>query len=1045
MRPAEDFLDLTGMSIRHPAVVAVGVALVAVFGVIAIVDLPLQLLPQLERPQIQIFNNWREAAPEEMEANIVEPQERVLRNTPGVVQMSSNIGRGFGSITLTFDVETDMQRALIDVVNNLNRAPPRPADAENPFVAAGSGFNAPTTATLLVRPLPNNPNKDLYSDEYQRAIEEVVEPRLSRIAGVSQVNLQSRRSRQVQIIFDPYRAAALGLAVDDVAGSIRRASDVSGGFAPVGRRQYTVRYAGQYDIDSLGKMVVGWADNRPVQLSELAEIKLDLEAPRGFIRRNGYPAYYITIQRTPDSNTVSVLDEINVALAELNEGPLADLGLTMDLSFDASVHIRRALRLVQNNLGLGVLLALGVLLFFLRDVRAIMLIGLTIPVSLLVAFIALKGLGLSLNVISLAGLAFAVGLVVDAAIIVQENIVRYRQSGDSLKSAVTRGPTQVAGALFASTVTTVAIFLPVLFMPGMAGQMFSDLAFTLSIAVLASFVCAMTVLPVASARWLRPSNAVDPKAHWWEGTTKVVMRLTSTRTLQVGWIGGLLAAAIAMTIYLAPKADFLPSAKSDGIQCFFNMPPGVTVDVFENEIGAEIVERLRPHMEHKKEPWILGYNLSMFGNFNILYLYPWDPGKIDEFIPLLRDELLVGLPDTPAFVSRASLLGIGFNGGRSINVNLQGSDIEGLMRAAEQGQNIIKELIPGAVVRPTPGLSLAEPELQLLPNELAVTSAGLDHFAVSQAVRAMTGGLFVGEYFDGNDRFDVILRAGAWSTPEELAAMPIHTPLGGVQTIGGLTQIKRTVGPTQLLREDGQRTISLLVLPPETTTVEEALTTLRTEAGPRIKEALPAGATIRYRGSADRLEKALLDMAQNFLLAVLILFLIMAAMFRSVYDSLLVLLVMPLAVAGGVGALRLLNLVTYQSLDLLTMIGFIILLGLVVNNAILLVAQTRDGQQRGLTLVRAVEEAVRVRARPIYLSTLTSVFGMLPLALVPGTGSDIYRGLATVIVGGMIVSATFTLVLMPSLLRVGVWRRVPSELQPQLSASDLTLAKEMTS
>ena len=1032
---AEDVLDLTALSIRHPAVVAVVAALIAVFGFIAVASLPIQLLPNLERPQIQIFNNWREAAPEEMEANVIEPQERALRNTPGMVEMRSDIGRGFGSVTLTFAVDSDMQQALIDVINNLNRAPSLPADAENPVVVAGAGFNSPTTASLLVRPLAENPYQNLDREAYQRVIEQAVEPRLARVPGVSQVNLQSRRARQVQIIFDPYRVAALGLSIGEIAAVISRANDVSGGFASIGRRQYTVRYAGKYDVERLGQMIVGWTDDRPIQLSELAEVKLALEEQRGFIRRNGYPAYYITIQRTPESNTVEVLDGINVAIAELNAGALGEHGLTIDLSFDASVHIRRALRLVQNNLGLGVFLALGVLVFFLRDIRAILLIGLSIPVSLLVSFIVLKAVGLSLNVISLAGLAFAVGLVVDAAIIVQENIVRYRQGGSSVKQAVTLAPAQVAGALFASTVTTVAIFLPVLFMRGMAGQMFSDLALTLSIAVLSSFFSAMTVLPVASAKWLKGSVAADPRAHWWDAVTRVVMRLTGTRSLRVGWISTLLIGSVALTAFLTPKADFLPSAKSDGIQCFFTIPPGATVDVFDKEIGATVVERLRPYMEHKKEPWILGYNLSMFGTFNLLYLYPWDPDRIDEFISLLRDELMVGIPDTPTYVTRASLLGIGL-GGRSINVDLQGADIVGLMRAAEEGQKILKELLPGAIVRPVPGLSFAEPELQIVPIERRITFAGLDHFGLAQSVRAMTGGLFVGEYFDGNERFDIILRSGKWATPEELAAMPVHTPLAGVQTIGGLTEVRRTVGPTQLLRQDGQRTVSLEVLPPETTTVEEALDVLREQAGPRLRAALPEGASIRYRGSADGLDAALSDMSQNFLLAVLILFLIMAAMFRSVYDSLLVLLVMPLAVAGGIGALRLLNLVTYQSLDLLTMIGFIILLGLVVNNAILLVAQTRAGQAEGLSLATAVEEAVRVRARPIYLSTLTSVFGMLPLALVPGTGSDIYRGLATVIVGGMVLSAGFTLVLMPSLLRLGENRSLKPFGNGRLSTSN---------
>ncbi|MDH3767381.1 MAG: efflux RND transporter permease subunit, partial [Gammaproteobacteria bacterium] len=688
-----------------------------------------------------------------------------------------------------------------------------------------------------------------------------------------------------------------------------------------------------------------------------------------------------------------------------------------------SVYIRRAISLVKNNLGLGVLLAVGVLWFFLRSTRSTLIIATAIPVSLMVAFISLQLFGLTLNVISLAGLAFSVGLVLDAAIIVQENIVRFREAGEPVETAFQHGADQVRGALFASTMTTVAIFLPIIFMEGQIGQMFSDLALTLSVAVLASMVTALTIVPATSRLWLADFEQKDPVAHWWDTVTGKVMKLTDTPAARAFWIAALIALPIALTFALKPKADFLPSAEADAVQVFFNVPPGVNDQLFEHEIGAAIVERLRPHMDHEKEPYIRGYNLSMFGSFNVLYLYPLKPEQTEDFLALLRGPLLQGIPDTQAFVTRASLLSFGFNGGRTISVDLQGADIVGLMDAAVVGMGRIRELMPDATVRPVPGLSLAEPELQIIPNERLITQAGLTRQDVALAVRAMTGGLFVSEYFDGNDRYDVILRSGKWKNPEELAAMPIATPRSGPQTIGSLAEIKRTVGPTQLQRFDGQRTISLQVLPPNQTTVEEALAVLRDEAGPTISAALPEGSSIKYRGSADQLESALQGMLINFLLAVAILFVVMAAIFRSARDSLLVLLVMPLAIVGGFIALKALNLVTYQSLDILTMIGFIILLGLVVNNAILLVSQTRAGEESGMSRRDAVEQAVRVRARPVYMSTLTSVFGMLPLAVIPGVGSDIYRGLATVIVGGMFFSAIFTLILMPSLLRLGEQRR----------------------
>jgi HAE1 family hydrophobic/amphiphilic exporter-1 len=365
------------------------------------------------------------------------------------------------------------------------------------------------------------------------------------------------------------------------------------------------------------------------------------------------------------------------------------------------------------------------------------------------------------------------------------------------------------------------------------------------------------------------------------------------------------------------------------------------------------------------------------------------------------------------------MLNLSDDGPDAINIDLQGANLEELKSVAAKTMELTKALWDDGVVFSSPDLSAGEAELRVYPNEQRISLAGLDRRSVGSVVRAYTDGLYAGEYFDGNNRYDVILKGETWDSPEQLAAMPLATPLAGIQTIGQLADIKRGVGPAQLQRVDGQRTITIFLIPPDTVPMEEALTRLRDEVEPVIKPLLPKGARLGYRGSADRLAEALRTVGVNFLLAVLILYLIMAAMFKSGRDALLVLLVMPMAMAGGFISLKLLNLVTYQSLDLLTMIGFIILLGLVVNNAILLVDQTRKAQKQGMSDADAVHQAVLYRARPIFMSTLTSIFGMLPLMLIPGVGSEIYRGLATVIVGGMTVCAMFTLLLLPSLLRFG--------------------------
>jgi len=301
----------------------------------------------------------------------------------------------------------------------------------------------------------------------------------------------------------------------------------------------------------------------------------------------------------------------------------------------------------------------------------------------------------------------------------------------------------------------------------------------------------------------------------------------------------------------------------------------------------------------------------------------------------------------------------------------------------------------------------------------------------------MGDGLFVGEYFDGDRRLNMILRSDGWRSAQELEGMPVTTPSGVVLPLGDLVDIEETLTPSGLQRLDGRRTISLFMSQPEDMTLQEVLAVIQNEIEPQLRAALPADGSITYGGAADALNRAINTMTQNFLFALFILFLILAGLFRSIRDAGLVLITIPLATVGGVAVLRILDMVmqatthTRQPLDLLTMMGFIILLGLVINNAILLVDQTRQGEREGLGRREAVDQALRMRMRPIFMSTLTSILGMTPLLIFPGAGSEIYRGLAAAIVGGMAVSMIFTLFLLPSLLRIGETRAAPVALNPQ--------------
>ncbi len=1032
-------MRITEFSQANPPAVAAAGLIVVLFGLLALFKLPIQLLPDMKQPQLFIEVNWREAAPAEVEESMIEPIEEVMRGLPGMLQMSSRAGRGGGGVALKFEIGTDMTRVMLDVVSRLNTLPPLPPDADEPQVFGGDNWQGSNAGSMLIRPLPGNNTRDIAAT-YQKLMEEVVEPRLARVPGVSRVNLEGGRPREVQIRFDAFRLAALGLTPQQIAEAVVSARAASAGFDNVGRRQFTVRLAGREAVENLGNLIVGWSDERPLYLREVADIHVAYQDETAFSFRNGQPGYYITLQRNNESNTVTLIEGVKEAIVELNAGPLAEEQLIADLSWDASVYVRRAIGFVEESLVIGILLAVIGLWYFLRGPRALLVLGLSIPLSLCFAVITLHMLGRTLNVISLAGLAFSTGIVIDAALIVQGNIIRYVEMGHSALKATLEGTHEVLPALFASVLTSCAIFLPILFMTGIEGQLFKDLAITMSVSHGASLLVAMTLIPAANRWALANGMPEDQHHHWWRNASDLAMRWTQNPRARWVLIASLVGGAVAFTILMAPKVDYLPVAQTDLIWNNFRLPPGGNNDTVRNEFAPLVIERLRPHLEGKKHPAVKYYNLSSWrGQEGVAVVYPKDPREMDEMVRVLRDEIMVGYPDTQVYIQRGSLLSVDGENQREVQLYFQGPDLTALMKTAAVAMEEIPKAIPETFPRPFPDLELNQPEIQLVPDEWRISRAGLDRSNVASALRAYTGGLWAGEYFDGNERLDIIIKGNEWHTPEALAELPLMTPGAGIQTVGDLAKIELTVGPSQLSRINGRRTVQVNFEPPADMSLDEAIQRVKTQVEAKVRAVMPANSEVTYAGSANQLHEALRAMAQNFALALVILFALMAAMFRSVWDSFLVMLVLPISVAGGIAALRIIGLFAFQALDLLTMIGFIILLGLVVNAAILLVDQTRAREHAGVPRTLAVREALETRARPILLSTLTAVLGMLPLMVMPGLGAEIYRGLAAVVAGGMVLGTAFTWFLMPALLRIG--ESAAAHTQHTITTSDLAASK----
>lgn len=1008
-------MNLTRVSLNNPVAVISAILLVILLGTIGLVSLPIQMIPDVQRPFIQINTNWRAAAPEEVESEILEPQEDMLRGLPGLMKMESTAGRGNASINLTFTVETELQRALIEVMNRLNQVPRYPADVTEPRIYAGQDSFGAAIAWFALTAKPGN-EREMAS--YSDFVREVVQARIERVPGIAASDAYGGRDNEVRITFDPYETAALGIDVTTLAGLTGNNNDTSGGFSDVGRRQYTLRYAGKYDLSEFGEMVLDWRGGNPVRLRDIATVEVTMRDKAGLMYHNGQDSIAFNAQVEKDVNVLDVMANLKIAIKELEEGAVGRAGLEIEQVYDETIYIEDSISMLRTNLLLGIGLAISILWWFMRKLRATFMVALAIPVSLFGAFLFMQVTGRTLNMISLAGLAFAMGMVLDGAIVVMENIVRIREKGIDADRAATEGASQVWGALIASTATTVVIFLPIAFLKDVSGQLFADLAIVIAVAVTMSLIIAVTIIPTAASNWLKNAKLDDPHSNWWDSITGKVMRITDGKNVRRTLVVGLFATATILTWALLPKADYLPKSNQGWVFAFIIPPPGQSVDAAQTEFADVVATRMNPYLSDDSEYPIESYFNGLFGSFGFLGAMMKDADDVDGFVQRMNFEILGGFPDTMAFAQSFGVFER-LSGGSGIELNIQSRDMDAMLAAARQGLGAVAQNLPGSQARPVPGVDFSQPELRFVPNERRITEAGWTRRQMSTVMRALGDGVYVGDYFNGDRRMDIVLRAPEWSSPEELAATPLATPVGGIQSVDQLVRMERTSGPASVRRVDRRRSISLAITPPSDMSLEEAIQVLRENVEPGLLAALPEDGEITYHGSANDLNIALTNMSQSFILAILVLYLLMSGLFRSFVDSLLVVSAIPLATVGGVALLRIMGL----PMDLLTMIGFITLLGLVVNNAILLVHQTRSAEREGMARRPAVEQAVRRRLRPILMSTMTSLFGMLPLLLIPGPGSEVYRGLAAVIVGGMLVSTLFTLVYLPSLLRMGEARK----------------------
>ncbi|KPJ76761.1 MAG: hypothetical protein AMJ54_10520 [Deltaproteobacteria bacterium SG8_13] len=1038
-------MKLVDTSIKKPVTVTVGVLLLVLFGFLSLYRIPIQLTPNVDLPEVSIETRWEGASPVEVEREIIDVQEEQLKNLDGLVEMKSESRDGYAYVNLMFEIGTETDESLLRVSNKLDQVKRYPADIDKPVIKAG-GRRESAIAWMTLGALEGYQGNLLHEYDF---MDEHVKTRLERIAGIASVNIYGGRERQMHVIVDPDALAARQITVPELIRALDLENrNISAGDFDEGKRRYIARTVGEYGSpEEVEAVIIRRVGGAPVTVSDVARVEFGYNDPQVVVRHVGTPTIVMNAVREPGTNVLVVMTALKKALAELNGGILKDHRLIVEQAYDETDYIYSAIGLVRQNIYVGGTLAIIVLLIFLRSIASTFIIAVAIPISAIGTFLVMTLMGRNINVVSLAGLSFAIGMVVDNSIVVFENIFRHREMGKSRLQAARDGTTEVWGAVLASTLTTIAVFLPIVFVQEEAGQLFRDIAIAISSAVALSLMVSITVIPTLSSRILGKVRK-DRQTKYYKPVVAVAHNFVDAIARFVHWMCGqltsrivvvvvLVSLATSLVFFLMPKTEYLPEGNREMLFGILLPPPGYNLQELST-IGETIEKGILPLIPAESDgvakaksngsglPPVKNFFYVAWGQQAFMGIISGIQERTRELLPYAYG-VLGKIPGMYPFVTQASLFARGGSESRSIEIQIKGPELEKLIGFARQMFGMVQQAVPGSQVRPIPGLELGNPEMQVVPNRDRLTRVGMTTADLGLVLDAMVDGAKASTYRLYGDEIDLLVKNpdSRIERTQDLQYLPVIAPGGEKVTLGSLADIRLEEGPPQINHIDSERAITLVVKPPATLPLEEAMEKVQSQVvAPIVSSPGFSGLyTIKLGGTADDLTRTRRALQWNFILAVVISYLLMSALFENFFYPLIIMFSVPLAAAGGFVGLKLVNFYlavgygTSQFFDIITMLGFVILVGIVVNNAILIVHQSlnniRDGQ---MDPRQAIAESVRSRIRPIYMSSITTVSAMMPLVLAPGAGSEFYRGLGSVVVGGLLVSTVFTIFLIPALL-----------------------------
>ncbi len=998
-------MNLTEACVNKPVLAWMLMAATIVFGVVAGGRIGISQFPDVDFPTLNVSATWEGAAPEVMENEVVEPLEETLIQIEGIRTITSSSRMGSANITVEIELSRDVDLALQDVQAKVSQAVRSlPRDMDPPTVSKSNPEDQPIMMVRLGGPYPQR----VLSDYVRYGLKE----KLQTIPGIGEISLMGTLERNVRIWLDAARLDEKGLTVTDVISALQRGHvELPAGRLETPGREINVRVLGEaLDLDTLRKIVVREVEGSPIYLSDVGMVEDGFEDVRRIARVDGGPAQGIGIKKQRGANAVAVAQKVRATLDAYMKTLPNDM--TVGITNDSTEFIRQSVNEIQFELLLSVVLTAFVCWLFLGSLSSTLNVILAIPMSLLGTVAIIYFLGFTFNTFTLLALALAVGIVVDDAIMVMENIFRHREGGEALVPAALNGTKEIAFAALAATLAVVAIFIPVVFMKGIIGRYFLQFGITLCLCVLLSYIEAVTLAPARCSQFLKTTRegrnkvglAVDREFRRLEGLYSRILRGGLRKP---GLILGLAAVlfAAAIVVFMILPSEFVPS--QDQSRIMVRLMTAVGSDITETDaliIKAE--DKVRSHPEVTQIFSFVGGGSSINSGMLYVTLVPPKERKLDQtgLSAVMRRELNA-IPGIRAVMQDTSQQGFTAQRGFPVEFSVRGSDWNQLVPLS---QKVMADLTAsGIVVDMDSDYRVGMPELRVSPDRAVCADVGVSVDEVATTINALVGGIRVGKYSTGGRRLDVRLKlmAGQRSRPEDISRLRVRARNGELVPLSSLVVFDEQAALQAITRRDRERAISIYANVAPGHSQAEAL---RVVEG--LGKTLPVGYRVVLGGSSVAFRDSMSSLLFAMFLGIAIAYMILASQFNSFKDPVTIITILPLSIAGAAFAL----LVTRQSLNIFSMIGLLLLMGIVKKNSIILVDYANAFKAKGFGAKEAMEKAGPIRLRPILMTATATMMAAIPPALGIGSGSEIRMPMAIAVIGGLVLSTALSLIVVPA-------------------------------